>query len=162
MPKNPDPTLTLASTRGVERTIDDWTTMFQLALVVLPGRAEASAFIPVARRIFATFGDSDCTCAYLVVGSAEVARRLLGEEERRWMTFADPDGAVVASLGLERLPAFVHLRQDTSIGTCVEGWDPTEWQRAVRELAKAMAWTVPEVSGRDDPPRGLEWPVALT
>ena len=107
MPKNPDPSLTIASTAGVERTLDDWTTMFQLCLVVLPGRAEANRYLPVARRIFATFGDSDATCAFLVTGSDEVARRILGDDEARWLTFVDPDNAVVDSLGLERLPALV-------------------------------------------------------
>jgi len=158
--KNPDPSLTLTTTKGVARTIDDWTTMFQLCLVVLPARAEATAFLPVARRIFATFGDSDCNCAYVVTGEAEIARRMLGAETARELVFADPDGALVASLGLERLPALVQLRQDTSLGACAEGWDPPDWQRAVRELAKSMAWTVPEVSGSGDPPRGLDWPVA--
>jgi len=159
--KNPDPSLTLTTTKGVERTLDDWSTMFQLCLVVLPGRAEASQYLPVARRIFATFGDSDCTCAFLVTGTAEVARRILGVEETRWLTFVDPDGTVVQSLGLERLPALVHLLQDTSVGSAAEGWDATEWQRTVREMAKVMAWTTPEVSGRDDPPRGMDWPVAV-
>jgi hypothetical protein len=27
-------------------------------------------------------------------------------------------------------------------------------------MAKAMAWTVPEVAGTGDPPRGTDWPVA--
>jgi hypothetical protein len=157
---NPDPSLALASSAGVERTIDDWSTMFQLCLVVLPGRAEASAYIPVARRIFATFGDSDLTCAYVVTGAAEVARRILGDQEARELTFVDPDHALVASLGLERLPALVYLRQDTSVGAAAEGWTPTEWQRAVREMAKAMAWTFPEIAGAGGPPRGTDWPVA--
>ena len=160
MPKNPDPTLTIASTAGVERTLDDLTTMFQLCLVVLPGRAEANRYLPVARRIFATFGDSDATCAFLVTGSDEVARRILGADEARWRTFVDPDNAVVDSLGLERLPALVHLQQDTSIGAVAEGWDATAWQRAVREIGKSLAWTVPEVAGRGDPPKGTDWPVA--
>ncbi|MEX2255167.1 MAG: hypothetical protein WEC34_06990 [Acidimicrobiia bacterium] len=160
MAKNPDPSLTLTTSRGVARTVDDWTTMFQLCLVVLPARSEASAFIPVAQRIFATFGDSDATCAYLVTGEAEVARRILGKVEAEEMTFVDPDGALVASLGIQRLPALVQIRQDTSVGATAEGWNARDWQRAVREIAKAMAWTVPEVSGAGDPPRGLDWPVA--
>jgi hypothetical protein len=158
--KNPDPALTLTTTRGVARTIDDWTTMFQLCLVVLPARAEASAYLPAAARIFATLGDSDCTCAFVVTGEAEIARRILGPVEADAMVFADPDGALVGSLGLERLPALVQLRQDTTLGACAEGWDPVAWQRAVRELAQTMAWTVPEVSGPDDPPGGTDWPVA--
>jgi hypothetical protein len=160
VPKNPDPTLVLTTTIGVERTLDDWSTMFQLCLVVLPARSEASAYIPVAQHIFATFGDSDCTCAYVVTGSAEVARRILGDEEARELTFVDPDHALVDSLGLERLPALVYLRQDTSVGAAAEGWDPREWQRAVREMAQAIAWTFPEVASAGGPPRGTDWPVA--
>jgi len=134
--------------------------MFQLCLVVLPARPEAMAYLPVARRIFATFGDSDCNCAFVVAGEPEVARRMLGAVEHEELVFADPDGALVGSLGLERLPALVHLRQDTTVGASAEGWNPTEWQRAVRELAKLMAWTVPEIAGQGDPPRGTDWPVA--
>jgi hypothetical protein len=156
--KNPDPALMLSSSKGVTRSLDDWSTMFQLCLVVLPARAEATVYLPVAERIFATFGDSDCNCAYVVPASAEVARRLLGPDVRE-LTFVDPDGALVASLGLERLPALVHLRQDTTVGAVAEGWNPAEWQRAVREIAKAMAWTVPEVAGSGDPPAGTDWPV---
>ena len=33
MPKNPDPNLKLTSTKGVTRTLDDWSTMFHLCLV---------------------------------------------------------------------------------------------------------------------------------
>ena len=160
MPKNPDPSIPLTTTQGVTRTLDDWTTMFQLCLVVLPARTEATAYVPVAQRIFATFGDSDCNCAFLVTGEAEIARRMLGPLEEEVLTFGDPELALVGSLGLERLPALVQLRQDTTVGACAEGWNPAEWQRAVRSLAKDMAWTVPEVSGPDDPPRGLDWPVA--
>lgn len=161
MAKNPDPTLVLTTSQGVSRTLDDWTTTFQLCLVVLPARAEASVFVPIAQRIFATLGDSDANCAFVVEGSAEVARRLLGKAERESMTFADPDGELVASLGLERLPALVHVRQDTSIGATAEGWDPADWQRAVRDIARALKWTWPEIGSPGDPPRGTDWPVVL-
>ena len=42
MAKNPDPTLELATSAGVTRTLDDWTTMFHLCLVILPDRPEAA------------------------------------------------------------------------------------------------------------------------
>jgi hypothetical protein len=151
--------LELTTSRGVTRTLDDWSTMFQLCCVVLPGRHEAAAWIPVARKIFATFGDSDCTCAYVVTGPAEVARRLLGPAEREEMTFVDPDHALVTSLGLERLPAFVHLRQDTTVVAAAEGWDPRDWQRVAKEVAKAMQWTTPELTGRGLPPTTEGWPL---
>jgi len=157
--KNPDPSLTLTTSSGVARTVDDWSTMFQLCLVILPGRSEATAWIPVARRIFATFGDADCKCAFVIAGSAEVARRMLGEHEREVMTFVDPQLELVSSLGLERLPAFVFLRQDTSLAASAEGWNPAEWQQVARQVGKAMAWTVPEVSGPGDPAKSDGWPV---
>jgi len=158
--KNPDPTLKLSTSAGVTRTVDDWTTMFHLCLVVLPGRPEAAAWIPVAQRIFATFGDADCRCAFVVNGSEEVARRLLGDVEERVMTFVDPDSEFVRSLGLERLPAFVHLRQDTALVASAEGWHPREWQRVARQVGAAMAWTVPEVTGPDDPRATPGWPIS--
>ena len=159
MAKNPDPSLSLATSAGVTRTVDDWSTMFQLCLVILPGRSEATGWIPVAERIFATFGDADCKCAFVVAGSAEVARRMLGPAERDVMTFVDPDLALVASLGLERLPAFVFLRQDTSLVAAAEGWNPSEWQQVARQVAKAMAWTVPKVQGSGDPAKTAGWPI---
>jgi hypothetical protein len=156
--KNPDPTLKVASSRGVVRTLDDWSTMFHLVLVVLPDRPEASAWIPVARRIFATFGDADCHAGFLVTGPESVARRILGEIEGREFTLVDPDFELTQSLGLERLPALVHLRQDTTLGSVAEGWDPAEWQRVAREIGRAMAWSVPEIAGHGDPPPTPGWP----
>jgi len=159
--KNPDPMLELTTSSGVTRTLDDWSTMFQLCLIVLPARHEAAAWIPVAQRIFATFGDSDCRCAFVVTGSADVTRRVLGQAERDDVTFIDPDQALVTSLGLERLPAFVHLRQDTTVAAAAEGWNPAEWQVVAREIAKAMAWTYPELTGPNIPPRTEGWPLAV-
>ena len=160
MAKNPDPALKLTTSKGITRTLDDWATMFHLCFVVLPARTEASVFVPIGERIFATFGDADCHTAYVVTGPPSVAERLLGDSASAEMVFVDPDLELVGSLGLERLPAFVHLRQDTSLGASAEGWDPKEWQRAAREVAKAMGWTVPEVSGKGDPPKFEGWPVA--
>jgi hypothetical protein len=153
--------LELTTSSGVTRTLDDWSTMFQLCLIVLPARHEAAAWIPVAQRIFATFGDSDCRCAFVVTGSADVTRRVLGQAERDDVTFIDPDQALVTSLGLERLPAFVHLRQDTTVAAAAEGWNPAEWQVVAREIAKAMAWTYPELTGPNIPPRTEGWPLAV-
>ena len=115
MAKNPDPNLKLASTKGVTRTLDDWSTMFHLCLVILPPRPEASVYIPIAERIFQVFGDADCRTAFCVVGNEFIAKGVLGEAENQYLSFVDPDGELVASLGLTHLPAFVHLRQDTTL-----------------------------------------------
>jgi len=159
VPSNPDPSLKLTSSKGTTRTLDDWSTIFHLCLVILPARPEASAWLPVARRLFRTFGDADCHTAYCVAGPEAVARRIVGDAENEAIVFVDPDGALVRSLGLEHLPAFVHLRQDTTLVAAAEGWDPREWQRVAREVGKALAWTVPEVAGPGDPAPTPGWPV---
>jgi hypothetical protein len=84
---------------------------------------------------------------------------VLGETEDKYLSFVDPDAEFVQSLGLTHLPALVHLRQDTTLVASAEGWDPEEWQRVVKVIAKAMAWTYPEVGRPGDPPPTVGWPV---
>ena len=160
MATNPDPELKLTTSRGVTRTLDDWSTMFHLCLIVLPARSEAAAFVPIGMRLFDVFGDADCKFAFVVTGPESVAHRLLGDAERRVLTFVDPDLELVKSLGLERLPAFVLLRQDTTLVTSTDGWNPKEWQRVARETGRMLDWTVPEVSQPGDPAPFAGWPVA--
>jgi hypothetical protein len=159
MARSPDPSLKLTSTRNVTRTLDDWLTMFHLCVVILPPRPEAAVFIPIARRIFQVFGDADCHTALCVAGNEFIARGVLGEAEDEYLAFIDPDGAFVESLGLAHLPAFVHLRQDTTLVAAAEGWDPRAWQRVAQEIGKAMAWSVPTVAAPGDPPPTPGWPV---
>ena len=136
MAKNPDPALKLTTSKGVTRTLDDWSTVFHLCLVILPARSEA------------------------VTGPESIVPRLLGAAAERDVTFVDPDLELVHSLGLELLPAFVLLRQDTSLVTAAEGWHPREWQRVAREVARVLAWTIPEIRRAGDPPPFAGWPVA--
>ena len=159
MPKNPDPSLKLTSTKGQTRTLDDWTTMFHLCLVVLPPRPEAARFIPIAQRIFKVFGDADCRTGFCVVGNEFIAKGVLGDAEDRYITFSDPDAEFVTSLGLTHLPALVHLRQDTSLLLAAEGWDPHAWQDAVKAIGKELKWSYPELSKPGDPAPTPGWPV---
>jgi hypothetical protein len=160
MAKNPDPALKLTTSKGVTRTLDDWSTMFHLCLVVLPARAEARPFVPIGLRLFATFGDADARFAFVVTGPEVVAARLLGDAADQVVTFIDPDLELVRSLGLERLPAFVLLRQDTTMVAAAEGWEPKEWQRVAREVGRVLAWTVPEVRAEGDPLAFAGWPAS--
>ena len=143
MAKNPDPNLKLASTKGVTRTLDDWSTMFHLCLVILPPRPEASVFVPIAKRIFQVFGDADCRTAFCVVGNEFIAKGVLGEAEDKYLCFVDPDGELATSLGLTHLPAFVHLRQDTTLVAAAEGWDPARGRRSPRRSARRWPGACP-------------------
>jgi hypothetical protein len=155
--QNPNPQVAITSLSGTTRTLDDWATVFNLALVILPDRPEGTRFVPVIDRIFATFGDSDVRTIVCVPSTPGVARRILGDAADRWLVWCDPDGALVDSLGLERLPAFVHLRQDTTLVSAAQGWSPTEWQRVANEIAKHEHWTSPTVAGRGDPAPTPGW-----
>jgi len=159
---SPDPQLPITDLRGTTRTLTEWSTIFHLCLVVLPDRREAAQWIPVARRIFAVFGDADCHTAYVIPSTPAVARRVLDHAADEAMVFVDPERALVASLGLERLPAFVHLRQDTTLGAVAEGWNPREWQRVARDIAKAMAWTAPDLAEMREPRPTPGWEVVPT
>src|SRR3954454_23171335 len=89
--KNPDPTLALSTSAGVTRSLDDWTTMFHLCLVILPDRPEAARWIPIAQRIFGVLGDSDARTAYVVPSTATIAERILEGVSETSMVFLDPD-----------------------------------------------------------------------
>lgn len=159
MANNPDPTIELTTIGGETRSLDDWTTTFHLCLVVLPGRPEASAYVPMAERIFDVFSGADCRTAYLVVGNDRAATRVLGEAGEQRLVYCDPDGLLTKSLGFNLLPALVHLRQDTSLAGLAEGWQPKEWNAVTSQLAKAMAWTKPMLPGPHDPPPFDGWSV---
>ena len=159
MAKNPDPTLELSNLAGTTRTLDDWLTMFHLCLVVLPDRPEAAAWRPVISNIFKVLGDADCRVAVCVTGNESVTRRILGDDADRYLVFVDPDHTFVRSLGLEHLPAFVHLRQDTSLVGAAEGWDVIAWQQIATGISKAMKWSVPQLSKAGGPTPTPGWAV---
>lgn len=157
MAQDPDLTVELTTARGVTRTLDDWTTSFHLALIVLPGRPEAAGYVRVGRRIIDVLGGSDCRPAFLIVGNERSARRVLGGAIDDSLCFLDPEGAFVKTAGLERLPAFVHVRVDGTLAGAAEGWDPNAWDEAVERLAKEMAWTRPLIPAPGDPPPFEGW-----
>jgi hypothetical protein len=157
MAQDPDLTVELTTTRGVTRSLDDWTTNFHLAVTVLPGRPEAAPYVRIGRRIADVLGGSDCRPAFLVVGNERAARRVLGSVMDEYFCFLDPDGAFVKAVGLERLPAFVHIRLDGTLAGAAEGWDPDAWDDAVARLAKEMAWTRPLIPAPGDPPPFAGW-----
>jgi hypothetical protein len=153
--------MSITSYTGVTRTLDDWATVFNLALIVLPDRPEGATFIPVIERIFATFGESDVRTIICVPATAAITKRILGPLVDQYLVWCDPDRALVSGLGLERLPAFVHLRQDTTLVTAAQGWSPTEWQKVADEIAKHEHWSSPIVTGPGDPTPTPGWPVAV-
>jgi hypothetical protein len=155
--QNPDPKLVLTDLAGTARTIDDWATIFSLAIVLLPARLEAAAFVPVIDRIYNTFGDSDVRTTVCVAANPAITRRILGDAAQRYLTFCDPDHTLATSLGLQRLPAFVHLRQDTTLVASSQGWSASEWQKVADRIARHVHWSSPIVAGPRNPAPSPGW-----
>ena len=134
------------------RTLDDWSTMFHLCLVILPPRREASAFIPIAERIFAVFGDADCHTAYCVMGNEFIAKRR-ARRRRGQVPHASstPTASSCRASASRTCPRSCTSARTRPSSRSAEGWDPDEWQRVVKEIAKAMAWTYPEVARAGGP-----------
>jgi hypothetical protein len=149
---SPAPDLSLDPLQGDPRPLQDWVTTFHLVLVVLdPYTYESAWLIETAGRILKSFEEADCRPAWLVTGDDEQAREFLGPWAEEMLTFTDPDRALVKSLGLESLPALVHLDQALNVEGVAEGWQPPEWQEVAMNLAQVMSWTYPQIPGSGDP-----------
>lgn len=138
---------------GDSRPIEEWTTTFQLALVVLdPYTHESAWLLETGGRLLRHFGESDCRTAFLVAADAEDAARFLGPWAKEMMVFVDPDRVAIKAFGLERLPAFVHVDQAHAVLGKAEGWNPAEWREALSELARLMGnWQRPTIPAAGDP-----------
>jgi hypothetical protein len=133
-------------------TLQQWLTTFHLVAGVLdPYTAESAWLLPTVTRIFRIYDQADCRVALLVTCTADEARQFLGPYASEFLTFADPDREAVKALGLERLPALVHIRQDLSIAGQAQGWDPAEWRVVTERLSRAMSWNRPTIPGPSDP-----------
>lgn len=148
----PPPDISLNPLQGDARPARDWVTTFHLVVVVLdPYTYESSWIIDTAARVLTTYSGADCRPAWLVTGTADEAAQFLGPWSEQLLTFADPDREMVKGLGLERLPALVHLNQSLEVVGAAEGWNPVEWRDVASNLATQMSWSKPTIPESDDP-----------
>lgn len=137
---------------GETAPLESWTTTFHLALMVLdPFTLESSWIVETAVRVLRNFAEADCRVAFLVTCSDEEARQFLGPLLDEFLAFSDPDRLMVKAMGLEQLPAFVHVNVSNGIDAKAEGWEPDGWREVAEELAAAMSWRRPEIPVADDP-----------
>jgi len=152
MATDPPADLLLQPINGDAGTIAEWLTTFQLATVVLdPFTNESSWLLDTAGRVLLHFREADCRVAFIVTGTADEARQFLGPWADRVLTFADPDRAAVRGMGLNELPAFLHIRGDRTVAAAAEGWDPEQWRAVAESLAKNNSWSVPLIPADGDP-----------
>jgi len=149
---DPPADLELAPLNGQPQTIQGWLTMFHLVMVVLdPFTHESAWILKTVSRILRIYEEADCRVALMVTATPAEAKMFLGPYAEDFLTFADPDRTAVKALGLERLPALVHIRQDLSIAGASEGWDPPEWKAITDNLSRAMSWSKPLIPAPGDP-----------
>ena len=117
--------LTLTTLPGQSHTLPEWLTTFHLVTVLLdPFTSESAWLLPSVARILRTYDEADCRVALVATCTPEEATQFLGPYAKEFLTFADPQRTFVKGLGVERLPAIVHIRQDLSVAGAAEGWDP--------------------------------------
>jgi hypothetical protein len=127
---------------GETRTMEEQTALFHLVLVVLdPYTYESAWILETAGRILDEFLGADCRVAWLVTAGEEDAAAFLGPWADRILTFCDPERTAVAALGVEQIPALVHIGNDLSVIGRADGWDPTEWKPITDHLAQMMSWS---------------------
>ena len=152
MATDPPADLELQPLRGDARSIREWLVNFHLCAVVLdPFTNESSWILETAGRLLQTYSAADVRVAFVVTGTADEARQFLGPWADRVLTFADPDRAAVRGLGLEQLPALVHLNTSGAVEDAAEGWDPDSWGRVLDNLSRILSWSRPVLPGPGDP-----------
>jgi len=147
---NPD--LKLTAVGGETRTVDEWTTTFQLLTVVIdPYTQESAWLLETAGRILEVFRGADCRVAWTVTADEADAKRFLGPWADRFMVFTDPDRSFVTGLQLDRTPALAYIRQDLAIIGVAQGWDPEEWEQLGALVGKVNSWSYPKLPAPGDP-----------
>ena len=134
------PDTPFTSLSGDTRPLEEWTTTFHLALVVLdPFTYESAWILATGGRILRTFAEADCRTAFVVTCDVEAARQFIGPWADDLLVFVDPDRLAVKGLGLEQLPAFVHVNQANQVEAKAEGWDPGCLASGVRQSCRPHA-----------------------
>ncbi len=127
---------------GETRTLEEQTALFHLVLVAIdPYTNESAWLLETAGRILENFIGADCRVAWLVTAPEEDAETFLGPWAERILTFCDPDRIAVKGLGIERIPAIVHVGNDLSEIGHADGWDPPAWKHITDNLARMMSWS---------------------
>ena len=141
MPTAPSPEIVLATSEGHTQTLEEWLTVFNLLVVVLdPFTYQSGWIIPTAARVFDHYEEADVRCAFVLTSDAEGAQSFLGQYADRYLLLVDPEREFVRSLGLEQLPALVHIDQNCTVAGSAQGWIAAQWSEVLTNLEDDMSW----------------------
>lgn len=143
--------LVLDSLNGDGYPLRDWLTSYPLLLVALDPYTHESAWIlETAGRFLHHFSPADIRVGWLSACDEDGCRQFLGPWAERFLTFPDPEREALLALGVERLPALIHIRGDGAT-TVADGWDPDGWRAIAATLADHLSWSRPMVPQPGDP-----------
>ncbi len=150
---NPPSDLVLTPLTGKGLPLSAYLVQYHLLFVVLdPFTNEASWILPTAVRVLETFEQADVRVAFVVSGAnPDEAKQFLGPHARTIMTFPDADRSITRALGLDTLPALVHIAMDGKVVSATEGWNADAWQNVTDEVARQMRWIGPILPDPRDP-----------
>ncbi len=152
MASNPSLDTELTSLGGETRPLEEWLTTFHLASVILdPYTNESSWVLKTAARILEGLRGTDARVNFVVTADAVGAKAFLGPLANEFLVYCDPGRALVRTLGLSQLPAFVFIRLDGSVQASAEGWNSGEWRKVSEQIATATAWISPTIPVAGDP-----------
>jgi hypothetical protein len=144
--------VSLSTIAGERRTLAEWVTNFHLVLFAVdPYTNESSWLLRTMVRIMDNFAGADCRVAFLCTSDADDATAFLGPLTDQFLTFADADRSVVKALGVEQLPAVVHLSTDLTVQGAAQGWHPAQWRAVCDRLTQQMSWGKVLIPERSDP-----------
>jgi hypothetical protein len=143
----------ISAISGHKQTLAEWLTTFNiLAVVIDPYTHQSGWILPTAARLFGHYEEADIRCCFVVTSEAEGAAEYLGPFGRDFLVLLDPERKLVAEMGLETVPAIVHINQDGSVAGSAEGWQPAEWSEVLAGVEEDMDWrSKPILPGSKDP-----------
>ena len=93
-----------------------------------PGLASFRALASEGPSATRKFAGADCRAGWLITADEADTSAFLGPWEQKFLTFCDPERKAVQGLGLESLPALIHIGGDLTIIGKAEGWEPNDWR----------------------------------
>ncbi|MFT7474149.1 MAG: hypothetical protein ACI81L_001070 [Verrucomicrobiales bacterium] len=119
--------------------------------VIDPYTHQSSWLLDTMKRVFHHYREADVRVAWLAAGPPDGVAAFLGAYAEEFLTFADPDRTAIKALGLTTLPALALVKQDGSIASSAQGWDPSQWRTVAEATESLTAWTPISVPGPKDP-----------
>ncbi|MEZ5227343.1 MAG: hypothetical protein R2710_11900 [Acidimicrobiales bacterium] len=115
-----------------------------------PVHARGAWILETAAAFLRHYTPADIRVGWLVAADDDDCRRFMGPLAEEFITFADPDRTAITALGVERLPALVHVRNDLTVRVA-NGWDPDVWRGIAELLSVELSWSRPMIPAPGDP-----------